>query len=785
MKKPYRAQYAPSWWMGKGSGPGQGGKHNYLGVDLPWTDKDNNLPVKKNSMFPIIEDTSAEFGIKSRPGVTVSSHNSNVEKTVGKSFIKDGKNLLPSLKKDGNTGQCRWTPTRSKEYYKDDCCAIQSFLNFANSTNSPVHQCGILDYYFLNCANSPYQLEPALFCNSKNGEMMNFVYWYMSWLLTKPSEYFCSNNYPIIGNCILDSPPASGLSCKGRSCLLNTSCLFSLDDSNKLPQIIGDNYIKNLEQKGCGSVCQSPIPMDIITLDICVYPCYAFFKNVYDEKNGMSVLTDGEKAVVFAKAWWHNLIMPAPSTSPASFSPSSPPPPKLQEYILNSMTNYKPEILLNLRKQINEKLDKNQTVILFVNEAFLNSPVSIYMKRSFSAPGTAPSSSSSMENKYTYGITEIIINNTLPLSNPKSGDNIGTNLDDIQKINYYVNIILHSLVVNILNLQLLKQKNGSTPPENNTFFSQWENLFNFKTSSPLQIENKTTTEYFTEYVNPTKMKRKLVTSGDGFRNISSKIDAVTLLQSNQAPLRLMGRKPSEEVAKEITNRKRRAAAFKAQSDSASAIVASVSKRRSPDESSLIVDLGDISAENELMGRTQTESDDFNEPCIPGDNSCINPLVLPYKMVGTIVNYDENSVISTTESDNKNVILFTLGGLRKKNSEGKLINIYTWFKKINWILNIKFNLIYKNADTLLPTQRKLYQEQCKILLFYTRALYQQQNMVTMSEAEYEVSSERAKLIQFLENIRDDLFAITTANAFYDAFSALSKKFENAFELRLRY
>ena len=42
-----------------------------------------------------------------------------------------------------------------------------------------------------------------------------------------------------------------------------------------------------------------------------------------------------------------------------------------------------------------------------------------------------------------------------------------------------------------------------------------------------------------------------------------------------------------------------------------------------------------------------------------------------------------------------------------------------------------------------------------------------------------SSERAKLIQFLENIRDDLFAITTANAFYDAFSALSKKFENAF------
>ena len=34
-----------AWWMAKGITPGQGGKHNALGVDLPPTDPKNNLPI--------------------------------------------------------------------------------------------------------------------------------------------------------------------------------------------------------------------------------------------------------------------------------------------------------------------------------------------------------------------------------------------------------------------------------------------------------------------------------------------------------------------------------------------------------------------------------------------------------------------------------------------------------------------------------------------------------------------------------------------------------------------
>ena len=46
MQKPYRAEHAPSWWMAKGITPGQGGRHNAMGVDLPPTDPKNNLPIK-------------------------------------------------------------------------------------------------------------------------------------------------------------------------------------------------------------------------------------------------------------------------------------------------------------------------------------------------------------------------------------------------------------------------------------------------------------------------------------------------------------------------------------------------------------------------------------------------------------------------------------------------------------------------------------------------------------------------------------------------------------------
>ena len=55
-------EHAPSYWMAKGLTPGQGGKHNAFGADLPPTDPNNNLPIKAD-MYPNIEDTSTEFGI--------------------------------------------------------------------------------------------------------------------------------------------------------------------------------------------------------------------------------------------------------------------------------------------------------------------------------------------------------------------------------------------------------------------------------------------------------------------------------------------------------------------------------------------------------------------------------------------------------------------------------------------------------------------------------------------------------------------------------------------------
>ena len=168
MQKPYRAEHAPSWWMAKGITPGQGGRHNAMGVDLPPTDPKNNLPIK--AMFPSIEDTSTEFGIQSRPGITVSSRGSNAIRNL---TVQDGQNLLPSEDPDPPLeGVCPWTPRKkSVEYYSDNCCNIQSINNIIKTLNRV--SCGVLNNYSLYCdtpENTP-------------DNMNNFIYWYMIWLL--------------------------------------------------------------------------------------------------------------------------------------------------------------------------------------------------------------------------------------------------------------------------------------------------------------------------------------------------------------------------------------------------------------------------------------------------------------------------------------------------------------------------------------------------------------------------------------------------------------------------
>ena len=182
-----------------------------------------------------------------------------------------------------------------------------------------------------------------------------------------------------------------------------------------------------------------------------------------------------------------------------------------------------------MKKRINDSLDNNNTVILFINEPYLNSPFSIYIKRN-----TSPNT----ENN-NISVTEVIINNTLqkPTGEQVFENTIYSYLQDIYK---NINIILHSLVVKMLDLQYLKPSTISSEWTN--FWEQWTNLFtennkasiispiNFRSLSVRDRRRKAffgtppphcTSEYYREYL-PSNAR-----SRDGKRQRVGDVDTET------------------------------------------------------------------------------------------------------------------------------------------------------------------------------------------------------------------------------------------------------------------
>ena len=151
---------------------------------------------------------------------------------------------------------------------------------------------------------------------------------------------------------------------------------------------INTDFIRDIadiyKNENCGSVCQAPIPIDIIIHDISAYSAYKFFKECCPNSSGSraSTLTNNS---LKAQKWWCGLVADDPD-------------------ILNSLTNFKPNNLSFLKIRINESLDKGNTVVLFINEPYLNSPFSIYIKRNTTSDAVGSKNIS---------MTEVIINNTL------------------------------------------------------------------------------------------------------------------------------------------------------------------------------------------------------------------------------------------------------------------------------------------------------------------------------------------------------------------------------------
>ena len=394
----------------------------------------------------------------------------------------------------------------STEYYNNDCCKIEPFSTFyTDYSNARNNIKNVPNYYVLNCLNTKKANEggalPLSYCNNFSNIMNMFISWYMIWLaFSSPIENIAQPPHtwgPVSAKAIFPIP--------------------SLTTSE--------------------NITQTPFPSNIFSLQISCYPLHLFINCYLQGLGGVNRISNrsgaATKIVYDLCTQWLRYLFDNENSGKSNLNNNSMPDrydsggagQEAGEFYFNkdtifriennnikgnpalsAITNYKPEIILELQKTIASKLDAGNTVVLLVNDPFLTQTWSIYIKKYVSHnqgnPKNGMENSGTCSDKPTEACTVGATGNAGDANGRcRAADGncirLNFNVSNTQIIIVappykpehllgnaprYINIILYSLVIKLLHLELLVNPSiwfvpfiSSTVPPPPDWMSKWYN----------------------------------------------------------------------------------------------------------------------------------------------------------------------------------------------------------------------------------------------------------------------------------------------------------------------